>query len=837
MKSYLGSSKSRTWFGTVLLYFKNVVIPYIFGDTTPPIITIGPNVDQITTTSFRVTWSLNEGSKGYIEYGTTTSYGNTTTIEESFLTTHIQTVSGLNPSTEYHYRVRGEDAAGNLLISGDYTVNTQALGVPVATIAATDSSASEAGLGTGQFTVSLDQTNNTGSAITINYTVGGTATAGVDYTSLPGTVSIPNGSSSATIIVVPVDDSTVESTETVLLTLTSGTGYTVGTPNSASVSILDNDSSVGTCPPDPSPTSVTNLAGLTGATPGDTVQINGSIDATGATFTPSLIIVAGTGQITGTNINLNGACIYNDYNQIFTSSARFTSLYTSSRLSPETFGAAGDGITNDNDALDALIINCRYAIGNPTSTYVKNNPTHYTRSGEIDFDWNGSGITITSTSGFNMTTVTTDYVMEFTNTNVVFSNGIFSGGNTYGRAFRFNGQNKIHFINNTVNNWYSPVTIRCVIFYLDFDGFDSVGGGVQDILFDGNTVHNIVAEGNGVYNDSPSGIAKGWWYSISGMSDTSNFSIIHQNNTVYDIIGDDAEGFYAIGGTTVTNPNGTWLMDNEHYYNCTRRAMKINVSNFTLQNSTIEEMPNSYFVSAQQVGSMVDFFRQGSKIENLVVNNNIIRGLPGQDTHYYLLSFTECKGVTVTNNEISMSFTENYSGLRLGSGTSTYPGYLENVLVQGNTFNNCGSQLLPQYSPVGQIVLNNNIFNYTSTSYPFQAAIRCTSTTGNRGNVDFTNNQVNINIPSNSGNINGILYSAGNEYTNLLIDNNTITYTNGLATRPFGYIVGNFGNTNTISNCTIVGDVGTEALVITGATQNPVITNSFGDGATPLTVQ
>lgn len=836
MKSFLGTNKPFVWLGSAYIFLKNNIVPYLFGDGVPPMLTSN-NVDQITTNSFRVTWTLDEGATGYLEYGTTQSYGNTTPIEEDFLTTHIQTISGLNPSTEYHYRIKGEDENGNQLISDDFTVNTQALGVPVATVAATDSSASEAGTSTGEFTVSLDQTNNTGSSITVNYSVGGTATPSTDYNPLSGSVDILDGTSSTVITITPVDDADPEPTETVQITLTSGTGYTVGSPNSATVNILDNDSSVGSCTPDPSPTSVTNLAGLTGATPGDTVQIDGSINATGATFASNLIIVAGTGQISGTNIDINGACIHNEYDQIFTSSARFSSLYTETRLSPEVFGAVGNGSTNDNAAIDATIINCRYGIGNPTSNYVKNNPSTYTRSGEIDFDWNGSTVSVTSTSGFNMNQVTTDYVMTFTNTNVIFSNGTFSGGNVYGRAFRFNGQNKIHFIGNEVLDWYAPVTIRCVVFYMDFDSFDSTGGGVQDILFDGNTVHDIVAEGDGNYNNSPAGIAKGWWYSISNMSSTSTFSIIHQNNTVYNIIGDDAEAFYAIGGTTAVNPNGTWLLDNETMYNCTRRCIKVNASNFTVQNCTLEEIDNNLFIAAQQMGSMVDFFRQGSSVQNITVHNNIIRARPGQDTHYYLLSFTEANNITVTNNTITQNELTNYGSLRFGSATGTYAGYLENITVSGNTFNNGVVQMLTQYAPVGQLEIDNNDFNFTDVSYPFNGVIRTTNTSGTRGNIDFTNNNVVVNISGNSGNLNGFLYTAGSELTNILIDNCTITYSNGLATRPFGYVIGNFGNSNTIQDCTIIGDVGTEALVVTGGVQNPVIINSFGDGSTPITVQ
>ena len=65
----------------------------------------------------------------------------------------------------------------------------------VVTIVATDPTASETGPNTGTFTVT--RTGPTGSALTVDCTVAGTATAGSDYVALSGSVTIPAGSASA----------------------------------------------------------------------------------------------------------------------------------------------------------------------------------------------------------------------------------------------------------------------------------------------------------------------------------------------------------------------------------------------------------------------------------------------------------------------------------------------------------------------------------------------------------------------------------------------------------------------------------------------------------------
>ena len=112
---------------------------------------------------------------------------------------------------------------------------------PVATVSATDDTATELGTTTGTFTVSLDAPNGSGSAITVNYTVTGTATPTGDYTALTGSVDIPDTQQTATITVTPVDDAAVEVDETVIVTLSAGTGYTVGAPNSGTVTIESDD--------------------------------------------------------------------------------------------------------------------------------------------------------------------------------------------------------------------------------------------------------------------------------------------------------------------------------------------------------------------------------------------------------------------------------------------------------------------------------------------------------------------------------------------------------------------------------------------------------------------
>jgi surface antigen len=115
--------------------------------------------------------------------------------------------------------------------------------LPVVTIAASDSSAGEVITGQvqnpGLFT--LTRSGNIASALTVGYTISGTATNGADYSALSGTVTFAAGNSNAVVNLNVIDDGVFEGNETVALTLVANAAYTLGTGTSGTVTIADND--------------------------------------------------------------------------------------------------------------------------------------------------------------------------------------------------------------------------------------------------------------------------------------------------------------------------------------------------------------------------------------------------------------------------------------------------------------------------------------------------------------------------------------------------------------------------------------------------------------------
>jgi hypothetical protein len=88
----------------------------------------------ITSSGATISWTTSLPSDSQVEYGTTTSYGGSTGINGSMLTSHLQTIGGLSANTFYHYRVKSKDATGNQAVSSDYTFTTLNTGAPTITI-------------------------------------------------------------------------------------------------------------------------------------------------------------------------------------------------------------------------------------------------------------------------------------------------------------------------------------------------------------------------------------------------------------------------------------------------------------------------------------------------------------------------------------------------------------------------------------------------------------------------------------------------------------------------------------------------------------------------------
>lgn len=161
-------------------------------DTNPPTIT-SVSVSNITENGADITWTTDEVADGYVEYGTTPSYGSQTPLVTDFSTDHMATLSGLVPDTEYFYQVVSSDGAGNTATSTENNFTTEtALGEPAPEPEETQSAPTEPTTIQATVISGVEVTNVTADSTTITWITDVPADSQINYgnSSTLGTLTI-----------------------------------------------------------------------------------------------------------------------------------------------------------------------------------------------------------------------------------------------------------------------------------------------------------------------------------------------------------------------------------------------------------------------------------------------------------------------------------------------------------------------------------------------------------------------------------------------------------------------------------------------------------------------
>ena len=179
----------------------------------------------------------------------TSSWSDLETVSGASTTTY--THSGLTAGTTRHYRVSAINSAGTGVASIVANATTASGGggedddgggeddatAPALTFIVASASVDEAA---GTYPINMTLSASSSTATTLSYTLSGTATQGSDYT-IQASVTLAANATSAQIPIVIVDDQQEESDETVIVTLVSGDGYTLGSTTAFTLTITDND--------------------------------------------------------------------------------------------------------------------------------------------------------------------------------------------------------------------------------------------------------------------------------------------------------------------------------------------------------------------------------------------------------------------------------------------------------------------------------------------------------------------------------------------------------------------------------------------------------------------
>ena len=229
-------------------------------ETAPNTITFVITRGTVTTgaLTLNLSWS---GLAGYgTDYAVVASSGTLAPDGSTLTLADGQTSATLTLTPVDDLAVEGAESVVLAIVSGaGYAVGSpgsatasiadnDVAALPTLTATATDANGSETAPNT--ITFVLTRATATGTAFMANLQWAGTAGYGTDYTvsASAGTLAA-NGSTltfavgqiTATLTLTPIDDVAVEGTESVLLTVMAGAGYTVGSPSAASGSIADND--------------------------------------------------------------------------------------------------------------------------------------------------------------------------------------------------------------------------------------------------------------------------------------------------------------------------------------------------------------------------------------------------------------------------------------------------------------------------------------------------------------------------------------------------------------------------------------------------------------------
>ena len=151
-------------------------------------------------------------------------------VDDNLVENTENVILAINPNSAL-YRVGNPRATVNI-IDNDTPLS-------VVSIAASDNSASESGRESGTFTVT--RTGSSNGALTVGYSILGTAANGFDYDRISGTVTIPSGALSANITIRPIDERVPDIGENVTLRLINSPAYLVSPAVQSTIVISDDD--------------------------------------------------------------------------------------------------------------------------------------------------------------------------------------------------------------------------------------------------------------------------------------------------------------------------------------------------------------------------------------------------------------------------------------------------------------------------------------------------------------------------------------------------------------------------------------------------------------------
>jgi hypothetical protein len=394
---------------------------------------------------------------------------------------------------------------------------------PIVDITAVDNDASEPGSNTGLFT--LSRTGSTANNLTVSLRISGTASNGVDYVTIPSTITFKAGDAFTNITVTPINDSIGEPVETVILSIAGNPNSYDVRSNYAIVNITDdNDVPIATISALRQSAYENHRAGL--------FQVSFSNPNSSDT----------TVNFTRSGTAANGI----DYTNIGTSVLIPAGSTTAVIPIDPINNAIRDG---DRTVILALASGSGYSIGTASNATVKVLDDDFAQGGVLfadDFETNSSSL-------WRINTVTNDDVADFGfdySTIGIPSAPHSAGGTTFGLKLRANDTNATASaisVSPVNGNFTGDYRLRFDL-WINYNGPLDVGG-------DGST--EFTSAGIGTKGVTPvwslGGAANddGVWVSMDGDSGNGRDVRLWRNNT--EVTAGSNPGVYPAGSQNTAN--------------------------------------------------------------------------------------------------------------------------------------------------------------------------------------------------------------------------------------------------------------------------------------------
>lgn len=119
--------KKRTRADTILVGSTIAILALLIPGMSNAAVVSNVTATPVGTSTATVLWTTDMPANSQVMYGLTSGYGSSTPLDTATTTSHSEMITGLMPSTMYHFAVQSIDASSTVATSTDQTFTTMAM--------------------------------------------------------------------------------------------------------------------------------------------------------------------------------------------------------------------------------------------------------------------------------------------------------------------------------------------------------------------------------------------------------------------------------------------------------------------------------------------------------------------------------------------------------------------------------------------------------------------------------------------------------------------------------------------------------------------------------------